>query len=107
MHGAPSVSEVASGVGSRKEALRIEGSPFGVRLLSREPLELESFSPRASSDESELKRWQVGEGGPWAVGSVLLNLVSSHPGGTGDQVGALCPEVGSSLLPFGHSGHHL
>lgn len=78
-------------------------APFRVRLFFCENLVLESFSPLTSFDERELRQWQVGEVGPGRMGNVLMSLVNTHTGGPGDQVGALCPEVGSSHHPVGYS----
>ena len=33
-----------------------------------------------------------------------MSVADIHTGGRGDQVGALCPKVGSSHLPVGRSG---
>lgn len=46
-------------------------------------------------------------GGPGRVGRVLMDLVNTHTGGPGDQVGALCPKTGSAHLPVRHSGCYL
>lgn len=41
------------------------------------------------------------------MGNVLMNLVNTHTGGPGNQVGASCPEVGSTRLSVGCSDWYL